>query len=60
MTRVSTFGSYNSALLDLMASQRRLNDANEKVSTERAATDLAGFGRGAEALTAMTMKLMAK
>jgi len=53
MTRVSTFGSYNSALLDLMASQRRLNDANEKVSTERAATDLGGFGRGAEALTAM-------
>ncbi len=53
MTRVSTFGNYQSALLDLMAAQISQQDAQERVSTRKNATDLTGFGRGAETLTAM-------
>lgn len=53
MNRVSTFGSFNSALLNLMSSQRKLETANEHVSTQRKATDLGGFGRTAETVTAL-------
>ncbi len=52
MNRVSTYGSFNSALLDLMTAQRRMETANERVSTQRTATDLGGFGRTAETVTA--------
>ena len=53
MTRVATFGNYQSALLDLMRAQTRAADAQERVSTQKNATDLAGFGRQAETLTAL-------
>ncbi len=53
MTRVSTFGNYQSALLDLMKAQIRGADAQERVSTEKNATDLTGFGRQSETLTAL-------
>jgi len=53
MTRISTAGSYQSALLNLMAAQTRQADAQARISTEKNATDLAGFGRGSESLTAL-------
>lgn len=53
MSRVSTTGNYQSALLDLMASQQRQADASQRVSTQKVATDMTGFGRGAETLTAL-------
>lgn len=53
MTRVSTFGNYQSALLDLMSAQTRALDAQRRVSTQKVATDLTGFGRGSETLTAL-------
>lgn len=53
MTRVATFGNYQSALLDLMKAQTRAADAQERVSTQKVATDLTGFGRQSETLTAM-------
>ncbi len=52
MTRVSTAGGWNSALLNLMDAQQRQNDAQTQVSTQKIATDLKGFGRGAETLAA--------
>lgn len=51
--RVSTFGNYQSALLDLMGSQVRAQEAQERVSTQKLATDLVGFGRSSETLTAL-------
>ena len=53
MTRVATFGNYQSALLDLMKAQTRAADAQERVSTQKKATDLTGFGRQSETLTAL-------
>ncbi len=53
MTRVATFGNYQSALLDLMNAQTRATDAQQRVSTQKVATDLTGFGRQSETLTAL-------
>lgn len=53
MTRVATFGNYQSALLDLMSAQSRAADAQERISTQKNATDLTGFGRQSETLTAL-------
>lgn len=53
MTRVATFGNYQSALLDLMTAQTRAAEAQERVSTHKNATDLTGFGRQSETLTAL-------
>ena len=53
MTRVATFGNYQSALLDLMAAQTRGMEAQQRVSTQKNATDLEGFGRQSETLTAL-------
>ena len=53
MTRVATFGNYQSALLDLMKAQLRGAEAQERVSTQKNATDLTGFGRQSETLTAL-------
>lgn len=53
MTRVATFGNYQSALLDLMRAQTRGAEAQERVSTQKIATDLTGFGRQSETLTAL-------
>lgn len=54
MNRVATFGNYQSALLSLMAAQSRGLEAQERVSTQKNATDLTGFGRQSETLTALT------
>lgn len=53
MTRVSTNGNYQSALLNLMRSQEAQNAAGERVQTGKLATDLTGFGRSSETLTAL-------
>ncbi len=53
MTRVATFGNYQSALLDLMSAQARAAEAQERVATQKNATDLTGFGRQSETLTAL-------
>jgi flagellar hook-associated protein 3 FlgL len=53
MTRVATYGNYQSALLNLMNTQTRSADAQERVSTQKNATDLTGFGRQSETLTAL-------
>jgi len=53
MTRVATFGNYQSALLDLMTAQSRALEAQNRVSTQKNATDLTGFGRQSETLTAL-------
>lgn len=53
MSRVSTLGNYQSALLNLFAAQSRQQDAQQRLSTEKIATDLGGFGRGSETLTAL-------
>lgn len=53
MTRVATYGNYQSALLNLMNTQTRSAEAQERVSTQRNATDLTGFGRQSETLTAL-------
>lgn len=53
MIRVATFGNYQSALLDLMSAQTRAANAQERVSTQKNATDLTGFGRQSETLTAL-------
>ncbi|MDB5430742.1 MAG: flagellin [Caulobacter sp.] len=52
MNRVSTANSYNSVLLDLMRSQSRQETANNQVSSGKSATDLKGYARNAETLTA--------
>lgn len=53
MSRVSTFGNYQSALLDLMTAESRAMNAQERVSTQKNATSLVGFGRQTETLTAL-------
>lgn len=53
MSRVSTYGNFQSALLDLMAAQSRGVEVQKQVATRKIATDLAGFGRQAETLTAL-------
>lgn len=53
MTRIATFGNYQSALLNLMTAQTRAAEAQERVSTQKNATDLTGFGRQSETLTAL-------
>lgn len=53
MTRVSTFGNYQSALLHLMNAQARGEEAQNKVSTKKNATDLVGFGRQSETVIAL-------
>lgn len=53
MTRVSTYGNYQSALLDLMSAQSRMADAQAKVNTKKNATELVGFGREAETVSAL-------
>lgn len=53
MTRVATNANFQSALLDLQRAQARGQDAQTRISTQKVATDLKGFGRGAETLTAL-------
>ena len=53
MTRVATNANFQSALLDLQRAQSRQQDAQNRIATGKVATDLSGFGRGAETLTAL-------
>ncbi|QLQ12947.1 MAG: hypothetical protein HZY74_06080 [Brevundimonas sp.] len=53
MSRVATYGNYQSALMDLMASQTRMAEAQTRIATQKNATDLVGYGRQSETLTAM-------
>lgn len=53
MTRVATYANYQSALLDLMAAQTRGQEAQSRVSTQKLAQDLKGFGRESETLIAL-------
>jgi len=52
MTRVSTSEGWHSALLNLMNAQERQYAAQNRVSSEKVATDLKGYGRTAETLAA--------
>ena len=54
MTRVATHGNYQSALLSLMNAQGRAQQAQERIDSEKIATDMSGYGRGAEQLTSLT------
>jgi flagellar hook-associated protein 3 FlgL len=54
MTRVATFGNYQSALLNLMSAQTRAEQAQERIDSGTIATDMSGYGRGAEQLTSLT------
>ena len=54
MTRVATHGNYQSALLSLMTAQGRAQQAQERIDSEKIATDMSGYGRGAEQLTSLT------
>jgi len=53
MDRVSTSGVYGSVLASLMTSQSNQAAAATQVSTGKKATDLQGYGGGAQTLTAM-------
>ncbi len=53
MTRVATNANFQSALLDLQRAQARGQEAQNRLSTHKNATDLKGFGRGSETLTAL-------
>jgi len=53
MSRVSTVGNYSSVLANLMAAQQRQISAGEVYSTQKNGSDLKGYARNAEMLTAM-------
>lgn len=53
MTRVSTMGNYQSALLDLMKAQGRQQLAQERLDSEKIATDSKGYGRSSQNITAL-------
>jgi len=53
MTRVSTVQNYNVMTSNLMKAQVRQNDVGAQVSSQKVATDLKGYAKNAEMLTAM-------
>jgi flagellar hook-associated protein 3 FlgL len=53
MLRVSTASTYSAMLSNLSQAQVRQNEAAAQVSSEKKATDLKGYARNAEVLTAM-------
>ncbi|QYF87575.1 flagellin [Brevundimonas sp. PAMC22021] len=53
MTRVSTMGNYQSALLDLMKAQGRQQLAQDRLDSEKIATDSKGYGRASQNITAL-------
>jgi flagellar hook-associated protein 3 FlgL len=53
MDRISTASAYSSALNNLMQAEISQTKAGQQLSSSEKATDLAGYGTGAEALTAM-------
>lgn len=52
MTRISTLNTYESALSDLQRAQSRQIKAQTQLTSEKRATDLAGYGRESETLAA--------
>ncbi len=50
--RISTSQVWANSLSNLMLAQQRQADAGDKVATQRNATDLAGYGRGSEVISA--------
>lgn len=53
MSRVTTYGNNQSALLNLMTAQQRASEAQNRFSTGKVATDLVGFGREAATVNAL-------
>ena len=53
MTRVSTIQNYNVMTSNLMRAQIRQSDVGAQVSSQKVATDLKGYAKNAEMLTAM-------
>ncbi len=53
MTRVSTVQNYNVMTSNLMRAQIRQSDVGSQVSSQKVATDLKGYAKNAEMLTAM-------
>ncbi|HJV41481.1 flagellin [Caulobacter sp.] len=53
MTRVSTVQNYNVMTSNLMRAQIRQSDVGAQVSSQKVATDLKGYAKNAEMLTAM-------
>lgn len=53
MSRVTTYGNYNSALLNMLSAQQRTSDAQNRVSTGKIATTLSGFGKEAATVNAL-------
>ncbi|MBI1684023.1 flagellin [Caulobacter hibisci] len=53
MTRVSTSGNYGVMTSNLMLAQVRQNQLGEQVSSQKIASDLKGYAKNAEMLTAM-------
>ena len=53
MTRVSTVQNYNIMTSNLMRAQIRQNEVGAQVSSQKVATDLKGYAKNAEVLTAM-------
>ena len=51
--RISTSGAYNAVLNNLIASELAQTTAGNQLSSSEKATDLAGYGAGAETLTAL-------
>jgi flagellar hook-associated protein 3 FlgL len=52
-TRISTASSYNSVLANLMKAEVAQTQAGNQLSSTETATDLQGYGTGAETLTAL-------
>ena len=53
MTRVSTIQNYNIMTSNLMKAQIRQNEVGGQVASQKVATDLRGYAKNAEVLTAM-------
>ena len=53
MSRVTTYGSNQSALLNMMTAQKRSDEAQTRFATGKNATDLVGFGREAANVNAL-------
>jgi flagellar hook-associated protein 3 FlgL len=53
MDRIATNSAYNSVLTNLMAAEIAQQTAGNQISSTEKATDLKGYGTGAETLTAM-------
>jgi len=53
VTRVTTPGNYSAVLSNLLAAQKRQQEAGDKVATQRNGNDLKDYARQSELLTAM-------